>query len=104
MSGGSLDYLYSKIDYTVCGKMEDAEMNDMMADLVRVIHDLEWYIDDDYGEEEYRKTVREFKQKWFEEPRTMRLRTYVDQGIDNLRKELYELIGESEKTDDERTD
>lgn len=100
MSGGCMDYIYCKLECNVCGRMLDLEMNDMMADLVKVLHDLEWYLSADISEAAYKKTVREFKQKWFEEPRTLRLRTYVDQSVDNLKTELYDLIG----TDNGSTD
>ena len=45
--------------------MFDIELNDMMYDLVKVLKDLEWWQSGDIGEEEYRKTVKGFKDRWF---------------------------------------
>ena len=42
MSGGSHDYICYKVEEYCVGEMHDAEMNDLMKDLVAVLHDLEW--------------------------------------------------------------
>lgn len=65
MSGGSYNYGYSTVEYTYVGEMKDTELNEMMKDLVEVLHDLEWYVDCDISEEQYRETVTKFKSKWF---------------------------------------
>lgn len=67
MSGGSYNHSYPVIDYEYVGEMHDVIMNKMMADLVCVLHDLEWWQSGDYSEEDYRKTVEEFKQKYFKD-------------------------------------
>ena len=93
MSGGSHDYICYKIEEYCVGEMQDAELNDLMKSLVPVLHDLEWWQSGDIGEEGYRKTVAEFKKKWFHESREERLIDYVDNSIYNLRKDLYTMIG-----------
>lgn len=65
MSGGSYNHGYSIIEYDYVGEMHDTELNEMMKDLVNVLHDLEWFVDCDISEEEYRETVTKFKRKWF---------------------------------------
>ena len=65
MSGGSLNYICYRISEELEEQMEDEVMNELVADFVRVAHDLEWWKSADYGEEDYRKTVKEFKDKWF---------------------------------------
>ena len=60
--------MYAEIESMYCGKMYDAEMDDMMADLVDVLHDLEWWRSSDYGEDDYRKSVKVFKDKWVNHP------------------------------------
>lgn len=69
MSGGSYDYLYSRVDDTYCGKMFDPAMDELMADLVDVLHDLEWWRSNDTAEEDYRDTVATFKAKWMRSPK-----------------------------------
>ncbi len=65
MSGGSYNYIYSKLSMECEGEMHDEEMNVMIKDLCEVLHDLEWWQSGDYSEDQYRKTVSEFKKKWF---------------------------------------
>lgn len=92
MSGGSYDYTYSKIEMEYVGQMYDEELDDLMKDLVNVVHDLEWWQSGDYSEDKYRKTVKNFKDKWFKQDRVSRLKAYIDSEIENTRKSLYKMI------------
>ena len=92
MSGGSYNYQYSQVDEEYVGHMYDKELDDMMKDLVDVLHDLEWWQSDDHSEEQYRKTVREFKVKWFNTDRNERLTKYIDEAMEKLAVELHEMI------------
>ena len=65
MSGGSYDYIYYKLKEECGNRMHDAEMNDMINDLCIVLHDLEWWQSCDTSEEKYRKSLSDFKKKWF---------------------------------------
>lgn len=65
MSGGSFNYQYARLENYYAGRMLDAELDEMIIDLSKVLHDLEWYTDGDISEEVYRKTVLDFKRKWF---------------------------------------
>ena len=65
MSGGHFDYLFYRVEDTYIGNMNDIELNEMMKDLIKVLHDLEWYESGDIGEEDYIKTVKWFKGRWF---------------------------------------
>ena len=64
MSGGSYNYEYSRVKDEYCERMFDDELNDMMEDLVKVLHDLEWWQSGDCGEDDYRESVKQFKDKW----------------------------------------
>lgn len=101
MSGGSHNYICYRIEEELCGQMEDKELNDLIADIVQLAHDLEWYHSSDTSREDYVESVRAFKEKWFKQSRTQRLRNYVDKAVDELREELITMIGE---TDDARVD
>jgi hypothetical protein len=76
--------------------MEDKELNDLIADIVQLAHDLEWYHSSDTSREEYIKSVRAFKEKWFKQSRTQRLRNYVDKAVEELKEELITMIGETD--------
>lgn len=87
MSGGSYNYLFHQVEYEYLNRMYDAELNRMMKDLIEVLHDLEWWQSDDIGEEQYRETVKKFKQKWFESNKS-RVENIIDEKIEELRTEL----------------
>ena len=93
MSGGSHGYFYSAIQDELCGQMKDAELNDLMQDVAKLAHDLEWADSCDISKESYFKTVEEFKAKWFYTPREKRLKEYIDEKIKRTTEELYRLVG-----------
>ena len=94
MSGGSYDYICYTLEDECKGAMYDEEMNDMIKDLVEVLHDLEWWQSGDSSEEKYRETLAIFKKKWFHGNRKERLKGYIDEQIGIVKRELYALIGE----------
>ena len=85
MSGGSHNYIYYKIEEELVGQMEDEELDDLMQDIANLAHDLEWYHSADTGREDYLKSVREFKAKWFRQSRTDRLKEYRASRYDRRR-------------------
>lgn len=105
MSGGSYNYIYSRLLDECEGKMYDAEMEDLIKDLCEVLHDLEWWQSGDSSESCYRDTLAKFKAKWFKGDRQERLKGYIDEQIGIVRSQLYSLIGkiaESEDKDDQQ--
>lgn len=96
MSGGSYNYIYQKLAQECCGRMYDDETNDLIEDLCKVLHDLEWWKSCDMNEEDYRKTLSEFKKKWFHDDRETRLKGYIDKQIGVVKAELYKMIGQTE--------
>lgn len=94
MSGGSYEYIYSKVQNECEGRMYDAEMNDFIKDFANVLHDLEWWQSGDSSEDRYRETLAEFKSKWFGGCRDKRLKGYIDERVNEVRKELYQMLGE----------
>lgn len=94
MSGGSYNYIYSRLQTECEGAMHDAEMDDLIRDLCEVLHDLEWWQSADCSEQTYRNTLARFKAKWFKGDRKERLKGYIDNQIALTRKKLYDLIGE----------
>lgn len=97
MSGGSYNYIYCTLSQECEDRMHDAELNDLIKDLCKVLHDLEWWQSCDSSEEDYRKTVAEFKKKWFQGAREERLKGYIDEQLGMTRQQLYNLIGEIER-------
>lgn len=93
MSGGSYNYKYCEVDDYYVGSMYDAELDEMMKDLIEVLHDVEWWQSDDISEDDYRKTVKAFKDKWFNDDRGERLKPIIDKRINEVRTELLNMIG-----------
>ena len=96
MSGGSHNYIYYKIEEELVGQMHDMELNDLMKDIAKLAHDLEWFDSSDYGENDYKKSVEKFKNKWFGNSRNERLKEYIDESINKLKEQLYTMIGVKE--------
>lgn len=94
MSGGSYNYIYSTLSAECEGQMHDVELDDMVEDFVKVLHDLEWWKSSDIGEEDYRRTVMKFKAKWFQggETKELRQRKYIDDACEKLKKELNQMF------------
>ena len=69
MSGGSYCYVSEKLSEQCEGKMHDDVMNEMIHDLCKVLHDLEWSFDGDMSDKDYKKTLSIFKNKWIKENR-----------------------------------
>lgn len=92
MSGGSYNYIYSQLENECEGNMYDSEMNMLIKDLCKVLHDLEWWQSGDYSEEQYRETVAQFKAKWFKGDRQQVAKEYIDSQVGIIQRELYNLF------------
>lgn len=91
MSGGSYNYMYCRINDEYVDRMFDSQLNSMMKDLVKVLHDLEWWQSSDTGEDTYRKAVTEFKKKWFKQTKIdvqKQIESKLEQTKDELLKEF----------------
>ena len=59
----------------------------MINDLVKVLHDLEWWKSCDIDEDDYRKTLNEFKNKWLKNKETTQqiklnaIKRHLEDGI-----------------------
>lgn len=96
-SGGSHNYICYSIENNLVGQMRDMELDDLMKDIVKLAHDLEWADSCDITDEDYFKTVKEFKNKWFKQSRTERLKKYIDDSLESQKKKLYSLLGGDEE-------
>lgn len=93
MSGGSFEYGYTKIKYDYAGYMQDREMDGLMEDVAEVMHDLEWWQSGDISEEDYRKTIKKFKQKWFKQSNNNRIKKYINDELNQFKENLNGLLG-----------
>ena len=93
MSGGSHNYLCFQVEEEYVGSMHDKEMDMLIDDVSKILHDLEWYDSGDIGEDTYRKRINEFKKKWFQDSRTDRMKAIIIEECERLKKELLEYVG-----------
>ncbi len=93
MSGGSFDYFYYQLDLHAYD-FKDLEIRNLMIDLAALHHDLDWFVSGGYSEERYQKSLAEFKKKWFQEPREIRLKEYIDEKFEKLNHDVKIMIGE----------
>lgn len=100
MSGGSYGYIYSRLLDVCENSMYDREMNALIQDIAKVLHDLEWWQSSDISEATYRKTVSEFKKKWLGGNREERLKDMINEIFNEAKKEASELIGENDEVKD----
>lgn len=106
MSGGRFKYKDSELKTELfgwCGSeywtpannpMEDVELSDLVFDVLELVHELDWYQCGDSDQNDYIDAAKKFKEKWFKQSRTSRLKHYIDMSIEDLKKQLYEAIGE----------
>ena len=107
MSGGHFNYVDSRLRDEIFGwsdrasnVFEDVEISDLVWDVLNLIHDYDWYASGDTEEATYLEAKRKFKKKWFETPRTVRVRRIVDQALAETREELYKTFGVKENMDE----
>ena len=92
MSGGSYNYTCYRFEEEYSGRLYDAELNEMAEDFFKVLHDVEWWKSSDIEEDNYRKTVHEFKEKWFKGSREERLKKIINEECERLRTELLNIV------------
>ena len=99
MSGGSFDYMYSRIEEAYCGHMEDNELDNMIKDLCKVLKALEWWQSCDTSEIDYISAVDKFKGKWFNNNREYRQEESLKENLTKIRDEINKFIGVELKVD-----
>ncbi len=98
MSGGSYSYVYCQVENECVGRMFDRQLDEMMKDLVKVLHDLEWWRSSDTGEDTYRRAVTEFKKKWFKQ-RKIDVQKQIESEFERTKDELmkeFEYLNDDE--------
>jgi len=86
MSGGSLDYFYSRLEVHI-KDFGDKELNDLVADLAVLFHDREWFLSGDTGEGHWNESRDAFKAKWFtEHGRQERIEKYLEEFAEEVRQ------------------
>lgn len=87
-----MDYLCYRVE-EAANAMGDRELTELVKDVAELLHDREWYVSGDYGEDTWEESVRKFKQKWFDKPREKRLKALIEQIFDEAKQECLHMIG-----------
>lgn len=69
--------------------LEDREISELVWDVLNLLHDYDWYKSADTCEETYLEKKAAFKKKWFGSDRSVRLKQYVDDALQETKEELY---------------
>ena len=94
MSGGSRNYICYKLEEECIDMpIEDCELSLMIKDLCKVLHDLEWWESGDYGEEQYQKSLSNFKEKWLRGDKVEIAKDFCDNQISIVKQGLYSILG-----------
>ena len=94
MSGGSFGYMYNQIEEIYRDEFDDVDMNEMLHDFCTVLHDLEWWKSADYGEKQYRDSVKSFKKKWirgYNNETNSRIETFKANLLKSVEEQLKKL-------------
>ena len=92
MSGGAMNYIYYQVkEQAEC--MGDRELIDLVNDVADLMHDREWFLSGDYGDDTWNESVRKFKEKWFKSSREERLKGMIETIFEEAKKECMQLIG-----------
>jgi hypothetical protein len=79
--------------------MHDRELSELMADVMCLLHGLEWFDSCDIGEETYKECVNKFKAKWMHRTENDRLNSYLKDlkgYYESCYEELVEELKEKE--------
>ena len=80
--------------------LEDREISELAFDMFCLIHSFDLYKSGDTDEEQYRKDLEYFKQKWLKHTPLQRTKTEIEKSVSELREELLKQFGAWEETDD----
>lgn len=76
--------------------MHDRELSELMADVMCLLHALEWYESCDIGEETYKECVNKFKAKWMHRTENDILNSYLG-DLKSYYESCYEELAEELK-------
>jgi len=92
MSGGSYNYVYAIVEVEYANRMYDAELNNLIEDLIPILKELEWWQSSDSSEEDYRIKVSNFKNKWFGKNREEMLKRLIEEEFEKKKNELLKML------------
>ena len=80
--------------------LEDKEISGLVWDVFCLLHSYDWYASGDTSEETYRQDVEFFKNRWLKPSRKNVLRGVVEDCCEDLKEELFRMIGEGTDKDE----
>lgn len=100
MSGGRFSYKDSLLMDEIFGyaekptnAFEDWEISRLVWDVLELVHDFDWYISGDTGEDDWLKAKMRFKNKWFGRTQKARTKEIIDKVLGDAKEELYKTFG-----------
>lgn len=72
--------------------LEDREISELVYDVFCLLHSYDWYKESDTSEDDYRKDVKYFKDKWLNKSQDERIDSLVEKAIERIMKVSEEEI------------
>lgn len=83
--------------------VEDAEIQNLILDTAKLLHDLEWYTENVQDPDKGQELIMDFRKKWFKMSRTKRLQEYINSALDMVKDDFNQLLEEELKKEEEET-
>ena len=81
--------------------VEDAEIKDLILDIAKLLHDVEWYTENVQDPDKGQELIFKFRNKWFKQSRTKRLQEYINSALDMVKDDFNQLLEELKKEEEE---
>lgn len=99
MSGGHWNYEDDRLKNEIFGYDEeiknplgDIELSAMLLDMLKLLHEYDWYVSGDTGRERWDEARTNFKKRWLKGDRKEMLTKLVNERIDDLKIEILDSI------------
>lgn len=89
-------YIKEALDY-----VDDAEIQNLILDTAKLLHDLEWYRENVQDPDKGQELIMDFRKKWFKMSRTKRLQEYINSALDMVKDDFNQLLEEELKKEEE---
>lgn len=104
MSGGAFEYKNDELlreifgydrwkddkDFKVPNRFQDLEISNLVYDVLRLIHDYDWYESGDTGEGNWVQAKEKFKDRWLRGNAKERISQYAQEALEQFKKELLQ--------------
>ena len=99
MSGGHWNYTDETLKDEIFGYDEenkdplgDLELSQLLLDMLKLLHEYDWFVSGDTGGEDWYHAKRKFKERWLSGDRSENLKRLIDERLDEVGEELRAML------------